>query len=171
MTRSRLVFWGLLVGMIVLDQATKVWARYAADFTERKTILALWPDVFELTLVYNRGIAFGLFQGAGVFLAPVAITIAIGAIWYNFKHPKDPMWGHVAASLLAAGALGNLYDRLVHGQVTDMFWIRAIDFPVFNIADACITVAAGLMILSWVRDAFKSSSRAQVHETPAPSAE
>jgi signal peptidase II len=50
--------------------------------------------------------------------------------------------------MIGAGAIGNLIDRLAFGQVTDMFWFRAIDFPVFNVADACITVGVILLFIA-----------------------
>lgn len=150
----RVLFWVLLVGLLVLDQVVKAWSRSAADGYAGRTFLTLWPGVFELKLTFNQGIAFGWLQGGGIFLAPVAIAIAIGAIWYNLSHPYESRWAHASAALLASGALGNLYDRVFLKQVTDMFYFRLIDFPVFNVADACITVAACMLIISWIREAM-----------------
>ena len=65
--------------------------------------------------------------------------------------------------LLASGAIGNLYDRIVNGRVTDMFYFRSINFPVFNVADSCITVATILLILMW----FSEAARASQHRQPA----
>ena len=164
----RILFWSILVGLIVLDQVVKAWARTSADLTPGRTFLTLWPGVFELRLTFNQGIAFGWFQGGGVFLAPIAIGIAVGAIWYNLSHPYESRWAHVSAALLASGALGNLYDRLFLRQVTDMFYFRLIDFPVFNVADACITVAACMLILSWIREALQPQVQATTPETVTP---
>lgn len=147
---KRTLFWFLFVGMLVLDQAVKYWARGAVDGREGASIHPLWPGVFELTLVYNRGIAFGQLQGYGVLLTPIALAIAAGAIWYSMRHPHAARVYHVIAGLFAAGALGNLIDRLFLGKVTDMFDLRLIKFPVFNIADACITVSGAIMILLWL---------------------
>jgi signal peptidase II len=152
--------------MLALDQIVKLWARYS--LVEGQSMHWPLPGIFELTLTYNKGIAFGLFQGFGVALAPVAVAIAAGAIWYAHKHPRDSMWHLAAAALLAAGALGNLYDRLMLGKVTDMFWVRAINFPVFNVADSCITVAAAILIVKWGRDAVSGETH---HETPSEAEE
>jgi signal peptidase II len=167
----RFVFFALLVVMLVIDQVTKFWTR--ANIVEAQSLGIPWPGVFELTLTYNKGIAFGMLQGAGVLMAPIAIAIAVGAAWYSLRHPRESRTTHVALGLLASGALGNLYDRLVLGQVTDMFWLRLgnitrdwpftlRDFPVFNVADMCITVAGALLVLTWAADARSAK------ETAAP---
>lgn len=145
-------FWLYLIvfaAMLAIDQVSKAWVR--AEFVPHQSV-TLIPRVFELTLTYNEGIAFGLFKGAGVLFAPIAIVIAIGSGWYSMKHPQEKRLGHFALGMLAAGAIGNLIDRLWLGKVTDMFYIRAIDFPVFNWADSCITVAAVLLGVRWVMD-------------------
>lgn len=147
--------------MLVLDQAVKFWAREAVDGRENASIMALWPGVFELTLVFNRGIAFGQLQGYGVLLTPIALLIAGGSIWYSMKHPQASRVYHIIAALFAAGALGNLIDRLFLGKVTDMFDLRLIKFPVFNVADACITVSGVIMVILWIREAFEEKKQAQ----------
>lgn len=152
MRNSRALFWTVFVVTLALDQATKAWARGA--FAEHQSPGFPWPGVFELTLTYNKGIAFGMLQGAGVFLAPIAVAIAVAAWMYSHRNDGDGPVSHTAMALLASGALGNLYDRIALGKVTDLFWFRLINFPVFNIADTCITVAAGLLILKWSREFF-----------------
>ncbi len=149
------------VGLIVIDQLVKHLARTAADNTIGRTIAALWPGVFELKLVFNKGIAFGMLQGHGVWLAPVAVIIGLGALAYTIAKPDESRVSHVTMVCLAAGALGNLIDRSVFGQVTDMFWIRLIDFPVFNLADVMITVAGFLLAFGALQEFWgkKSSAR------------
>jgi len=118
-----------------------------------------WPGVFEITLSYNKGVAFGMLQGFGVYMAPIAIVIAIITALYSYRNPKESMWVHVALSLIASGAVGNLYDRLVLGRVTDMFYFRLIDFPVFNVADSCITVGTAILLVRGLWDAVKGSAK------------
>jgi signal peptidase II len=162
----RVLFWVLFVLLLIVDQLVKFWARGAVDGREGAAIPpTLWPGVFEFTLVYNKGIAFGQLQGYGVLLAPIALAIAGGSIWYSHKHPEAAKINHVIAALFAAGALGNLYDRLFLGKVTDMFDFKLIGFPVFNVADACITISGVLMVLLWIRDAI-----AERKQAPTPSA-
>lgn len=167
MTRTFRLFLTLAGALLALDQVVKWWAREAADWTESRSIWAMWPGVFELRLVYNKGIAFGMMQGGGVFLTPIAIAITAAAAWYSWKHPREPRITHVTMALLASGAIGNLIDRVWLGKVTDMFWIRIINFPVFNVADVCITAAGVLLALGAVKELVKPKS---ADEVPAESA-
>ena len=160
---KRGLFWGLFGLMLAVDQAVKAWVRGNLRLEESR---AWWPNVFELRRTYNEGIAFGMLRGKGVLLTPVAIVIAGGAVWYVYNHPKESRWNHAAFGLLAAGAMGNLYDRLVMKQVTDMFWFRLIDFPVFNVADACITVATIMLMIGWWREAAEKG-KAPAAEKPS----
>lgn len=148
------LYLSLVVSLIATDQAVKAWARAAADGTEGRVFVPLWPGVFELKLVYNEGIAFGMLEGMGVMLAPVAVLIAAGAAWFSWKHPQERRLAHVTMALLSAGAIGNLIDRLWLGRVTDMFFIRLINFPVFNVADICITFAGAMLAFAAVQDLF-----------------
>lgn len=148
------VFFVVLIATLILDQLVKGWARNAMP--EGGSFHGLpWPGVFEFKLTYNQGVAFGFLQGFGKLLTPIAVIIAAGAGWYAWKHPEEGLLTQFAMGLLASGALGNLYDRLFHDRVTDMFYARFIDFPVFNVADSCITVATVLLIIIWWKEALK----------------
>lgn len=158
---KRLVlFFTLILTTLGLDQAVKAWVRGAIP-PHGSIGGKPFPGVFEITLTYNQGIAFGMFQGSALFMAPVAVLIAGGAIVYTIRNPNESWLGVVAMALLASGALGNLIDRVAFGRVTDMFWFKAIDFPVFNVADSCITTATILLIITWWRDAAREEKRAK----------
>lgn len=149
-----------------MDQVTKAFTR--SQFTETQTF-ALWPNVFEITLTYNKGIAFGQLQGQGVLLAPVALIIAGYATWQVMKTPTENKAINIAWGLLSAGAIGNLIDRVWLGKVTDMFWIRLIDFPVFNVADVCITAAACMLIILWIKEVKETPAEAKESTQPIDS--
>lgn len=138
------LFVSVVFALLALDQLVKAIIR---GLFHQGEVFPLWPGVFELTLTYNYGIAFGLFQGMGALFVPIALLIAGVGFWYCRRHPYERRLTHVALAFLTAGALGNAIDRVLLGRVTDMFWIRAINFPVFNVADVCITIAAVLLIL------------------------
>ena len=152
---KRVLFWGVLVATLIFDQWVKTWVRTNMRLDQS---IAWWPNVFELRYAKNSGIAFGQLEGKGVLLTPVAILIAIGAVVYIYRHPKESRWNHVAFGLLASGAVGNLYDRVVAHEVTDMFYFRLINFPIFNIADACITIATIMLMIGWWREAATKES-------------
>lgn len=159
----RWLFVVLVIAMLATDQAIKYWVR--ARLVPGEWVAWPWPGVLELRLTHNEGIAFGMAQGKGGLFTPIALLISLGSGWYSWRHPKDSVWLHTAMALLAAGALGNLYDRVRFGWVTDMFAPRFINFPVFNWADTCITLATCVLILVWSKEAI--DSRARPHPMPA----
>lgn len=156
MRKAHPAFLGWFVGALIVDQVVKAMARAAANdgnwWTNTEIVKSLspwpWPGVFELKLIYNQGVAFGMLQGYGVLMAPIAVAITLFAWFYSAKHRHDPVLAHIGLGLVASGAIGNLIDRLWMGKVTDMFWFRAIDFPVFNVADAAISVGVALLFLA-----------------------
>lgn len=165
----RFLFWITFVAMLIGDQLVKMWARNAADWVEGRTFWPLWPGVFEFTLTYNHGVAFGLLQGYGYLMAPVAILIAGGAAVYSWRKPEEPTGIHLGLALIATGAIGNLIDRVWKQKVTDMFHLSGINFPVFNIADVCITVGAGLLVLLWGLEGLRQGKHAEhAQNEPAP---
>lgn len=171
--KSRLIkFLIWVTGLVVIDQLVKLWSRNAADMTEGRTFMVLIPNVFELKLVFNEGIAFGMAQGAGFILTPIAIAITGYAVYHVAKKTNDPPGVFSALVLLAAGAIGNMIDRLfMGGKVTDMFYARFIDFPVFNVADICITFAGALIVILAIKDSFSKPSTESQPTEPSPTPE
>lgn len=153
MSPHRTLFLGTVLASVAIDQVVKFWVR--AALVPSESLHLPWPGVFEITLAYNRGVAFGMLQGFGVYLVPIALAICIGAFVYSARHPREPRVSHLALALVAGGAIGNLIDRVALGQVTDMFWFRLIDFPVFNVADSCITVGTALLLWRGYRSSFE----------------
>jgi signal peptidase II len=99
----------------------------------------------------NTGAAFGMFQGRGIIFTILAIVVAIVIVYYYPRVPAEDWWLRLALSLQFAGALGNLVDRITIGPVTD--FISVGNFPVFNVADASITVGVIIMIVGvWWKD-------------------
>jgi signal peptidase II len=149
--------------LLAIDQATKAWARASAEGMEGRLIAVPIPGLLEIKLTYNHGIAFGLFQGAGWLLSPIALIMAGAAAWMSFRRPAQPLINHLTLGVLSAGAIGNLIDRVWMQKVTDFIFVRAINFPVFNVADACISVAAALILIG----AFQSEKK-KVQPPEAP---
>lgn len=145
----------LLVG--VLDQATKVWA--SADLTTGPIILI--PGFFDLTLVHNRGVAFGMLGDIDsfwrdAFLIGVA-AIASVVIVIMLKKSASLLEG-AALGLVLGGAVGNLIDRLRLGWVVDFIHVHWHDlsWPVFNVADSAITVGIGILLIDNLRSSPSS---------------
>jgi len=142
----------LWVGVLLAgDQATKACVR--SVLVEGQT-LALWPGKIEITLVYNKGIAFGMLPGVGIYLAPLAVIVAVVAGIAFVRAQSGDRLFRVGMVLISAGALGNFVDRIfLQGRVTDFIDLKFIH--VFNIADACITTAAVLLFVHWMVEAGK----------------
>lgn len=132
--------------LVIIDQITKIGiVRYFSEPHAKNIVL--WPGVFELTYVENRGAAFGMMQGKVWLFVLITTAVLIMILWY-WKHipsNKAGVWMKVALVLVISGALGNLIDRVVLNYVRDMFYFVLIDFPVFNVADMC--VVGGVILL------------------------
>ena len=105
--------------------------------------------IFHFTLVHNRGAAFGILKGQ-LFLFIFTSVIAIILIYRTLKNCHLNLYS-ISLGLILAGAIGNLIDRLLFGYVIDFLDFRI--WPVFNIADASITIGAILMGFSALRKA------------------
>ena len=129
----------IVTSVIFLDQLTKF---LALRFLQLNTPVPLIKNFLNLTLVHNRGAAFGFFQNQLLLFVLVSL-FAIGLILYNLK--TNSIILKLSLSLILGGAIGNLVDRLRFGFVVDFLDLRI--WPVFNIADSVITIAA--LVLSW----------------------
>lgn len=163
MKKNSLIFLIIATSAIIVDQLVKYWVQ--KNLLEHQSPGFPWPGVFEITLTYNQGIAFGMFKGSGPVTLPFAVIMSGFATWMSFRKPEAPLIDHVAMALLAGGAIGNGIDRYRMGKVTDMFWARIINFPVFNVADVCITFTGVLLVWKFINEG-KSTPK----EAPTPPA-
>lgn len=137
------IFWGIVVFVLSLDLLTKFLAISSLSSVETVPVL---PDIFHLTLVYNRGIAFGFFRDWPVALIGlITVSLVVLAVW-GCKSAKSSRWFEtISVALILGGAAGNWLDRIRYGAVVDFFDFRV--FPVFNVADSAITV--GVVLYIW----------------------
>jgi signal peptidase II len=132
--------------LVGVDQLTKSWAVSALD--NGRTIDIVWTLRFALG--FNSGIAFSQAQGLGPVVGIVALVAVVFLVRYMMK-ATHPLTAYGLAGILA-GALGNIADRLfrgdglLHGKVVDFIDLQW--FPVFNVADSCITVGAIVLMIS-----------------------
>ena len=135
----------VLAGLILLiDQVTKIWSARALSVRP----LVLIPGVLELTYLENRGAVWGLMQGWQiVFLVATFLFLGVLIWFYAEKRTEMTVLTRIILALLFSGAAGNMIDRVFLGYVRDMIYFRLINFPVFNVADSAITIAAALLIV------------------------
>lgn len=144
---KRYGLFGILVILAVaLDQWTK---RLAFNILRTGGPFVIWDGVFELRYSENRGAAFGILQGKQGFFFLVAAAVIIVVLLFLAKLPSGkrylPLFGSMV--LLTSGAVGNMVDRMVQGYVVDFLYFSLIDFPIFNVADCYVVVAAAVLVL------------------------
>ncbi len=147
--QSGLTWWPLLVAMLLLDQATKLLVHTRLALHESIYVL----PVLDILHARNTGAAFSFLAGAGGWQRWVFTAFAVvvsGIIVYTLRRtPKSHQLQSAGLTLIVSGALGNVIDRVQHGYVVDfvaVHWGEAY-FPAFNVADSCITIGAGLILL------------------------
>jgi len=135
-----------MIALIVLDQVTKLIARSAlADSS-----VAVIEGVFEFKLVYNTGVAWGMFGQSPVVITLIALIIMAVVAFVYFKIPvenKRLRFLRILLILIFSGAAGNIIDRLCVDAVTDFLYFKLINFPVFNVADIYVTVSGFLVAI------------------------
>lgn len=130
-----------LAALLVLDRLTKRWA---LDWLEPRGSVPVLP-FFHLTYVENTGAAFGVGRARNGFFIGLSLLLLGGLFYLQRSWPKENRWLRAGLLLVTAGAVGNLYDRLAYGFVVDFLDFRV--WPVFNVADSCVTV--GACLLAW----------------------
>ena len=148
--------WFALAGFVwILDRATKAFVSSTLMLGQEVPIL----PIFSWIRLHNEGAGFSFLQDAGGWQRWLFVVLAIGFSAYLVTeirklpaHEKLLGWAY---GFVLGGALGNLWDRLMHGYVVDFALAHYGDhyFPAFNVADSAISIGATLWILSMLRDA------------------
>jgi len=151
---ARMRYLSLTLVLLIIDRLLKWWASTSLEFAVPRNLIG---NVIRLTRVHNVGGAFGLFPGGStVFLVVSSIVAAVLFLILLTMH-IDSRLIRAGMACVLAGAVGNLIDRIMWGYVLDFFEIRG--FPIFNVADACITIGAGLIILAVLLGGERHRSR------------
>lgn len=139
--------WSLVI--LILDQATKLWVLFGIGMQEGDRIEV--TPFFDLLMIWNRGISYGLFQqssdiGRWLLIIVGLIACAVVWIWSNRSQSK---WLAMGASLIIGGGIGNTIDRIAYGAVADFVSLHAYGFYwyIFNVAD--IAIVAGFLLLMY----------------------
>lgn len=151
--------------VILLDQITKYFIRMSLPFGASWTPFERLLPFFRIVHWQNTGAAFGMFQGGGLIFGILAVFVALIIVLYYPKIPREYVWMRIAIALQMGGAVGNLIDRIRFGPVTDFIAVGA--FPVFNIADASITVGVGILLINlWVLERKEKSNASAGDQVP-----
>jgi len=148
--RNRFLSLLAIPAIVVLDLCVKAWAQ--AMLVEGEPVPI--APFFDLTLSFNSGVAFGLFNSSGLALVVITtalITVVFGMWWW--REPNTA--AQFGLALILGGAVGNLADRLSRGAVTDFldFHVAGLHWPAFNLADSSLTVGVLVLLIAGMRNA------------------
>jgi signal peptidase II len=133
---------GILL-LIGLDQLVKHWVVSTLALGQSSSVV---PGVLSITRINNTGAAWSILSGHQLVFVLIAIVAAI-LIGYFLVRYWPNLWYRFGLSLLLAGTIGNVIDRIVNNHVVDMFQLDFINFPIFNCADMYLTV--GILIIGF----------------------
>ena len=149
--KRNIPYYLLIVLLVALDQGAKMIIVRTIRFYSSIPVIT---GFFSLTHIHNKGAIFGMFNQTDGPLITIVLTaaslIALGmVIVYFFKTPASEKWMKISLSLILAGALGNLTDRVFRGYVIDFleFYVKRYHWPTFNVADSCISIGALLLVI------------------------
>jgi signal peptidase II len=159
--QPKLAVWlAIALFIVIADQATKTLVIGHFQLGDVRPVV---DDFFNITRHHNPGAAFSFLAGASGwqrwFFTVIGVAAAIFIIWMLRGHGNQRLFA-TALTLILGGAVGNVVDRLIHGYVVDFLQFRfsVLEpifykgyFPTFNIADACISVGAVLLIVDEIR--------------------
>ena len=155
MLDSRVKAYGLSAMVFAADRLTKsiVEARVSA-FDVHPVI----PGFFDIVHSQNRGVAFGLMNDSTsawrtvvlIVFSAAALILVAGMLW---RAARLDRWTVTGLALVLGGAAGNLFDRILWGRVTDFleFYVGDMHWPTFNVADSCIVIGSGLLLVDLLR--------------------
>ena len=132
--------------LLLIDQLTKLWA---VKILKPIGSIPIIRNVLEIYYVENRGAAFGIMQNKQWFFLLITVAVLVGLVWVFGKIPEEKHFMPLKVCLyfVGAGAIGNMIDRIFRKYVVDFIYFSLINFPVFNVADIYVTVAAFMLVV------------------------
>jgi signal peptidase II len=161
-----LLFSGLV---LVFDQASKLVIRYYFTLYDSQPVLG---NFLRLTYVENSGMAFSLKLGHPAFLTIFGVLASAVILILLIRLRHERFLTRLSLALVLGGALGNLTDRFAHGGVVDFieFSVGAVGLPVFNLADAAVSVGMIMLVVVVLIDKEPTTPETDLRETYAPKA-
>ena len=143
---NSILLWMVTVLTIIADQGSKIFVAKRMELGQSIPVLG---NFFRITFIRNAGSAFGIFLGGGWFYLLASILAIILIFFYLRKMSAGHLWSRISLTLILGGALGNLIDRVRYGMVIDFldFGVGRLRWPVFNLADAAVTVGVAVFLL------------------------
>lgn len=139
---------GIILILTICDQLLKSWVTSSIVLGGGKQLI---PGIIELTNLRNSGAAWSIFEGQQTFFTIITIIAIIVIGYFIWQYRKNiPML--IGLSLIMAGTIGNFIDRLRQGYVVDMFETTFINFPIFNLADMCLTLGVIWLIICILKE-------------------
>lgn len=145
---TNLFFSALFTLLLILDRMTKRWAALSLA----KGDIELIPDILTFHYLENNGAAWGILPNAFWLFFTIAILVVAAMVFYYVRIPFTRRYWYLRFTiiLLIAGAVGNFIDRALQHYVVDFIYVKAIRFPVFNVADCYVCISAVLLIHSFL---------------------
>lgn len=152
----RLVPFAIALGVFALDRFTKSIIERLVTMWDAHVVI---PGFFQIIHAENRGAAFSMLADSSsevrafvlVGLSILILGVIAALLWNSVSRLSHEHWTlRLGLSLVLGGALGNVYDRVARGAVTDFldFYVGQLHWPTFNVADCAISIGAGLLLLS-----------------------
>jgi signal peptidase II len=155
MADIRMKAYAAAAAVFALDRLTKWIIETRVSFFDTYKVI---PGFFDIVRSQNRGVAFGIFNDSTsewrttlLIVASIAAVALIAAMLWNAQRlDRFSIWGF---ALIHGGAAGNVFDRIVWGQVTDflLLYVGQFQWPTFNVADSAIVCGSGLLLLDLVK--------------------
>ena len=134
----------LILILAVIDRILKI---YMTEFLSGVTRVEFIPHFMHFTYIENTGASFGILKNQETFLSIVTFIILIFLLYFIVSKRSKSKILDTALILIAAGGLGNLYDRVFHGYVVDYLEFSFVNYAVFNFADALVNIGAVLLFI------------------------
>ncbi|MFJ7918300.1 signal peptidase II [Lysinibacillus fusiformis] len=153
-------YYGLAAFVILLDQWTKWLIVKNMEYGERIAVLDPW---FGILSHRNRGAAWGMLEGQMWLFSIVTVAVICAIIYFYHREAKGKPIFQVGLMLLLGGAIGNFIDRIFRGEVVDfvdvLIPIIKYDFPIFNVADAALTIAVVILMIGLIMEDKKEKKQ------------
>ena len=153
-------YYGIALVAVILDQWTKWLIVENMELRER---ISVWDPWLGILSHRNRGAAWGMLEGQMWLFTIVTVAVIIAIIYFNHTEAKGKPLYHISLMLLLGGAVGNFIDRLFRGEVVDFVdvYIPVINyhFPIFNIADAALTIAVVMLFITIILEEKKDKKK------------